>query len=193
MKGRYRSHNPRVTRRAASLRLAVAARSGPCYGPFLRRYIRAAHRILKPPLKELSVALVSDRQMSRLHQQFMGVIGPTDVLTFPLDHDAKGRPVAGEVVVCIPEARRRAKLLGVPVERELLLYALHGLLHLCGHDDRTDASFRAMHRAEDQILTQLGVGPVFAPASRASTSALRTGKRTKSGRRRRQAASGGAH
>jgi len=142
-------------------RLTISAVTGSRYAPFLRKHLRAAHRLVRPRLGELSVALVGDRRMSELHEQFMGVAGPTDVLTFPLDLDARGRPVSGEVIVCVPEARRQAKARKVPVERELLLYALHGLLHLCGYDDRTDAAFRAMHRAEDRILTQIGVGPVF--------------------------------
>jgi probable rRNA maturation factor len=102
--------------------------------------------------------------MAQLHQQFMNLPGPTDVLTFPLDEDEDGNVVAGEVVVCVPEARRRAREHGVAVERELLLYALHGMLHLCGYDDRTSRAFRTMHETEDRILTQLGVGPVFKPA-----------------------------
>ena len=40
------------------------------------------------------------------------------------------------------------------------------MLHLCGFDDRTDAGFAAMHRTEDQILTQIGVGPAFATPER---------------------------
>jgi probable rRNA maturation factor len=99
--------------------------------------------------------------MSKLHAQFMGIEGPTDVLTFPLEDDARGRVTAGEVVVCVPEARRRAKDHKERPERELLLYALHGMLHLSGYDDRTAADFRRMHRTEDKILTQLGIGPVF--------------------------------
>lgn len=167
---------------AARLSLTISAPTGADYLPFLRRHLRAAHRVLGPPLNELSVALVGDRRMSELHKQFMNIDGPTDVLTFPLDHDRGGRPVAGEVVVCVPEARRRAKEHGVPVERELLLYALHGLLHLCGYDDRTGRAYRAMHRTEDQILTRLGVGPVFSPRP------PRPRRRT----RGREAASGGA-
>ena len=44
---------------------------------------------------------------------------------------------------------------------EVLLYALHGVLHLCGYDDRTDRDFAAMHRREDEILERLGVGAIF--------------------------------
>ena len=127
--------------------------------------------------------------MSELHWRFMRVRGPTDVLTFPLDHDPRGRVVSGEVVVCVSEARRRARAEGVAVERELLLYALHGLLHLCGYDDRTADAYRAMHHTEDQILTRLGVGPVFAPTPAARPS--RSGRKTD--KQKRQAARGGAH
>ena len=121
--------------------------------------------MMKTQVRELSLALVGDAKMGELHERFMGIAGPTDVLTFPLDEDDRGRVLAGEVVVCVPEARRRAKAEGVSVERELLLYAVHGLLHLSGQDDRTDAGYKKMHRMEDSILSRLGVGPVFKPAA----------------------------
>jgi len=179
--------------------LSVSAAVGKAYVPFLRKHLRAAQRLLRPPLSELSLAIVGDRRMAELHEQFMNIAGPTDVLTFPMDLDSRGRPVSGEVVVCLPEARRQAKERKVPVERELLLYALHGLLHLCGYDDRTTGDFRAMHRAEDEILTRLGVGPVFAPAGgpmpmRPASGRTRPRTSARAGGRGRQAARGdGAH
>jgi rRNA maturation RNase YbeY len=143
------------------LRLSVTAATGAALVTYLRRHIVAAHAILKPPLAELSIALVGDRRMAELHEQFLGIAGPTDVLTFPLEVDRRGRPLAGEVVVCVPEARRRSAVEGTGLKQEVLLYALHGLLHLCGFDDRTRSAFAAMHRTEDAILTSLGIGPVF--------------------------------
>ena len=50
--------------------------------PFLRRHLRAVHRLLPHPPTELSFALVGDARMSALHERFMGIAGPTDVLTF---------------------------------------------------------------------------------------------------------------
>ena len=141
--------------------LQIHAATGKRFVPFLRRNLLRAHAILKPALNEMSLALVGDARMSKLHAQFMGIEGPTDVLTFPLEDDARGRVTAGEVVVCVAEALRRAKDHKERPERELLLYALHGMLHLSGYDDRTAADFRRMHRTEDKILTQLGIGPVF--------------------------------
>jgi len=148
-------------KRHRPLRLTVTARVGPNLAPFLRRHLRSAHQLIRPPLIELSVALVGDAAMSRLHEQFMGIAGPTDVLTFPIDEDERGRIVSGEVVVCVPEARRRARLEGTELRQEVLLYALHGLLHLCGYDDQSPAEFARMHRAEDRILARIGVGAVF--------------------------------
>jgi probable rRNA maturation factor len=114
-------------------------------------------------LQELNVALVDDRQMSALHKQFMGISGPTDVLSFSLEHDSAKEVTAGEIAICIPFARRQARRLGTAAGKEVLLYALHGLLHLSGWDDRTAAQYQRMHRMEDAILCRLGVGPVFLP------------------------------
>jgi probable rRNA maturation factor len=123
----------------------------------------------------MSLALVGDRRMAELHERFMGIAGPTDVLTFELDHDARGRVTAGEVVVCVPFAVRQARQTGVAVRKEVLLYALHGMLHLCGFDDRTARDFAVMHEREDDILKKLGVGAVFARKAIGKT----TGKRVR--------------
>jgi rRNA maturation RNase YbeY len=88
----------------------------------------------------------------------MGIATPTDVLTFELEHDARGGCTGGEVVICVPQARRQAR---TNIEEELLLCGIHGMLHLSGFDDKTGAGFTAMHRAEDRILSRLGVGKVF--------------------------------
>lgn len=115
--------------------------------------------MLACPLAELSVALVGDATMSMLHEQYLKERGPTDVLTFELEHDSSGRATAGEVIVCIPQARRQAKT--GRIRDEVLLCALHGMLHLSGMDDRTQRGYAAMHRVEDQLLARLGIGAVF--------------------------------
>ena len=151
---------------------------------FVRSRLRRARGMLRARVRELSVVFVGDRRMKELHRQFMGEGTTTDVLTFPLDEDGKGRALSGEVYVCIAEARRQAKLRGNPVEHEVLLYSLHGLLHLCGFDDRTEPEHRKMHRREDQILTRLGIGRVYArqvegrpPHRQSSGSSARRGSR----------------
>ncbi len=148
----------------SNLDLTITAHAGKAFVPWLRRYLLKAHTVLNPRLSELSVALVGDARMSELHEQFMGISGPTDVITFPLDQDRRGRALSGEVIVCIPEARRRSKAEGTALRDEILLYALHGMLHLSGFDDTTPAKFKAIHREEDRILEIIGRGRVFAAA-----------------------------
>jgi probable rRNA maturation factor len=99
--------------------------------------------------------------MTALHRRFMQINAPTDVMTFELEHDRRGRPMGGEVIVCVSEARRIAGPSRRAIRRELLLYSLHGMLHLSGFDDRTDRDFQRMHRMEDKLLEQLGIGAVF--------------------------------
>lgn len=151
-------------RPSPALDLTISAPLGRTFVPLLRRLIPRAAAILKSPLRDLSIIFLNDATMADLHGQFMDDPTTTDVMTFPIELDRRGRKaISGEVYVCIPEARRQAKARGTAVEREVLLYALHGVLHLCGFDDRTEQDYRRMHRREDQILTELGVGPVFAP------------------------------
>jgi probable rRNA maturation factor len=172
-----------VTRSA--FKLHITAESGAPHVAFLRKHLRGAQRILRPSLKDLSLALVGDSRMGKLHRQFMNISGPTDVLTFPIDLDRRNHVISGEIVICVPEARRAAKLHGTSVRDELLLYAIHGMLHLAGFDDRTETGFRKMHRTEDDILTRLGIGRVFAAPAPAGSS-----QRRRSTRRRRPRAPG---
>lgn len=163
--------------------LDISATSGKTHAGFLRKQLTCAHQLLKAPLNELSLALVGDERMAGLHERFMNITGSTDVLTFELDRDDRGRVLAGEVVVCVPFAARAARKSKVSLRNELLLYALHGMLHLCGFDDRNELDFVQMHQREDDILKRLGVGPVFSAGvhhrAKRSPSAKATDKRVR--------------
>jgi probable rRNA maturation factor len=93
-------------------------------------------------LGNVFVCLISDRRMSRLHREFLGQVGPTDVLTF--QH--------GEICISVETARRHARVFGNSLVRELQLYIVHSLLHLHGFDDRTPADARKMKSAQEKIL-----------------------------------------
>lgn len=115
---------------------------------------------------EVRVRVIADAEMATMHEEYAGVPGTTDVLTFDMSVDEGNGvpPLDVDLVVCLDEAQRQASARGhgETPQLELLLYTLHGVLHCLGHDDHEEASFRAMHDAEDAILTSIGVGPVFA-------------------------------
>src|SRR5579862_7830286 len=103
------SDSPEAGSGETGLDLTIHADEGRNLKPFLMEHLLKAHQLLEPSLREMSLAMVSDSKMSRLHKEFLDIDGPTDVMTFPLEFDARGNATAGEVVVCVPEARRQSK------------------------------------------------------------------------------------
>lgn len=80
---------------------------------------------------EISLALLGDDDIRELNQRFLGHDRPTDVIAFTLGEDAER---VGDVYVGVDQARRQAAELGVPVDQELVRLAVHGTLHVLGHD-----------------------------------------------------------
>jgi probable rRNA maturation factor len=101
---------------------------------------------------EVHVALVDDREISRLNRRYRGARRATDVLAFNLASPGPSR-LLGEVVISAETAARQAARLRIPVALELDLLLVHGLLHLVGYDDHAPAKARLMHEREREILT----------------------------------------
>ena len=116
--------------------------------PLLRR-LKSALPLLPRPLPaqlaSLSFVLVDRATMARVHGDFLGDPTETDVITFPY----------GEILVCPAVARDRVADYGLETEQEVLLYALHGLLHLAGYDDTTSALAKEMAGAQERLLKQV--------------------------------------
>lgn len=93
-------------------------------------------------LREIHVLLVSDRKLSELHRRFMGLIGPTDVITF--QH--------GEIFISVETARRQAQAQRTSLAYEICLYLVHGLLHLHGFDDHLLVDRRRMCSVQERIV-----------------------------------------
>jgi len=127
---------------------------------YLRDHLLRAIDQLDADVASLNLVVIDDSTMAQMHERYSGVAGTTDVLTFDL-RDEPTAPIDGEVYACVDEARRRAAERGHAIEKELLLYGLHGLLHLIGYDDHDEADHKAMHAKEDEILEAIGVGKVF--------------------------------
>ena len=98
-----------------------------------------------PGLAEVHVVLVSDPASARLHEQFLAVPGPTDVITF----------MHGEIVVGAAVAQRQAAAHRQTLERELRRYIVHGLLHLNGHEDHSPTARAAMWRVQERLLRRV--------------------------------------
>jgi probable rRNA maturation factor len=140
------------------------------------------------PRARLSVALVDDTEMAAIHRFYLGVEGPTDVVSFPLDdaHD----DLLGEVVVSTDTAAREAAARSIPLDEEVLRYVVHGTLHLLGYDDHRPADRRRMHARQEELLATALRGRVAQGGPRAYARRLRGRGPAEGGERREAPARG---
>ena len=103
--------------------------------------------------EELSVALVSDREMRGLNRRWRGKDRPTDVLSFPLN-DSRA---LGDVVISLQTARRQSREGGWPLAAELRRLLAHGILHCRGYDHGDAREARKMAAAERRLLGKEGM------------------------------------
>ncbi|HUV38136.1 MAG TPA: rRNA maturation RNase YbeY [Planctomycetota bacterium] len=106
----------------------------------------------------LSVAVVNDRRIAELNKAFLDHLGPTDVLAFPLGEEESSEEsmaVFGEIVISADRALEEARERKIDPQIELILYAVHGMLHLTGYGDDTSARRREMRRREAEVLGSL--------------------------------------
>lgn len=127
----------------------------------VRRAVRAARAHGGRPDLAASIVFVTDRALARMHSRHLKDASLTDVITFDLSDDAGGPLV--EVYASAERARAVAARRSVAPRRELILYVVHGVLHLCGHDDHKASDRARMRDAERTVLSGLGYAPDRAP------------------------------
>ena len=120
----------------------------------LRRAVRRVARQHRET-RDISVVFVDDDRIAQLNRQFLGREGPTDVLAFRLDAPGDPDGLLGEVIVSAQTAQAEARRRHIAVERELLLYTIHGALHLMGYDDTTPQQAARMGRLQRQFLAEV--------------------------------------
>lgn len=101
-------------------------------------------------VQEVEVSFVDDVTIEDVHLRFMDIPGATDVITF--DH--------GEIHISVETARKQALEFGNEYERELMLYIIHGLLHLAGHEDASEKGQALMNDYQQDILAKVWTAKV---------------------------------
>lgn len=112
---------------------------------------------------ELGISLVGATEMARVNWQFLQHEGSTDVITF--DHSeaqvsrksamAARQNICGELYVCVDDAVAQARSFRTTWQAEVVRYIVHGILHLCGHDDHRAPARRVMKREENRLVRWL--------------------------------------
>jgi probable rRNA maturation factor len=100
---------------------------------------------------EVGFHLVNAIEMARVHEEFMGISGSTDVVTF--DHGSEPpRRIHGEIFISVDDAIAQARAFKTTWQCEVVRYAIHGVLHLLGFDDLKADARAKMKREENRFL-----------------------------------------
>lgn len=112
---------------------------------------------------EVSILLVNDEEMQAMNSKYRGIDRPTDVLSFS-QMDEGSAPfedspvILGDIVISVDTAERQAVSRGEPVDDELDMLVVHGILHLLGYDDETDEKSEIMLSRQAVILNGIRNG-----------------------------------
>ena len=111
---------------------------------------------------ELSIILTNDARLQELNLNYLGIDAPTDVLSFPASETdpETGAHYMGDILISIPRAQIQAEAAGHPLEAEVQLLVIHGVLHLIGHDHAEAEEKARMWKAQAEILEKLGLGQI---------------------------------
>lgn len=119
------------------------------------------------PQATLNIEFVADEVIAELNQTHMGKVGPTDVLSFPIEDASPGIPPEsisggppidlGDIFIATNVVTQQATELRVSVTSEIYLMVCHGILHILGWDHQSEAEAEAMEAREAQYLATVGV------------------------------------
>ena len=134
----------------------------------LERAARAALEHQSASLdSDLTIVLTDDKRIQRLNRDYLGIDAPTDVLSFPASETdgsqldpQTGAPYLGDILISLPYAAKSAERAGRPLEAEIQLLVVHGVLHLLGHDHAKVREKARMWKAQAEILESLGLGDI---------------------------------
>lgn len=119
---------------------------------FLERAVRYTLQREKCASAEVSLTLLADDGIRELNRTYLGKDRPTDVIAFSL---GEGDEVLGDIYVGADQAGRQAAAEGLPLEEELARLAVHGTLHVLGHDhpEGPDRSSSEMYLLQEEYLS----------------------------------------
>lgn len=112
---------------------------------------------------EIDVSLVDEETIHAINRDYRNVDRVTDVISFAFNDDKnpkdqiKGKDslrMLGEILICLPQAKRQAASIGNSIDRELSFLFVHGLLHLLGYDHQTKEEEEKMFPLQEKILEE---------------------------------------
>ncbi|MGN0234005.1 MAG: rRNA maturation RNase YbeY [Bacteroidaceae bacterium] len=112
-------------------------------------WVRSVARVHGKLTGDINYVFVSDERILEVNRQFLSHDYYTDIITFDYTHQDV---ISGDIYISLDTIRTNADLLGQPYERELHRVIIHGILHLCGINDKGPGEREVMEAAENEAL-----------------------------------------
>lgn len=116
-------------------------------------WIRAVAAAYGKKVGEIGYMFVSDERILEVNREYLGHDYYTDIITFDY---CEGDTLSGDLVISLDTVRSNAALFGKEYDEELHRVIIHGILHLCGINDKGPGEREIMEQAEDKALAMLG-------------------------------------
>jgi len=117
----------------------------------LKKFMEGIFRGEGKELKSLNVIFCSDNYLRSINRDYLKHDYYTDIVTFELSEPEE--PIEGEIYISIDRVVQNALVFRVPRTKELHRVIIHGVLHLCGYEDKTKSKKNQMTALEDLYLT----------------------------------------
>ena len=115
----------------------------------LKKYIEKVIREERKVPGDLNFILTNDDKIKRINREFMGRNYTTDVIAFNYN---EGKTINGELYVSLETVFKNSKIYGVSFRKEVIRVIIHGVLHLCGYNDKELSESIAMKEKEEEYL-----------------------------------------
>src|SRR5262249_25182625 len=116
----------------------------------LKAFILLLLKKEKREIETLNYVFCTDQYLLQLNRKYLNHDFYTDTVSFELSK--KGEPINGEIYISLDRVRENAKNLGVSFKSEIHRVMFHGLLHLCGYEDKNEKQRKLMRSKEDLYL-----------------------------------------
>jgi len=124
--------------------------------PQIKRAVKVILKEKNISQGELSLVFVTGERIKSFNKKFLHRNYSTDVLAFERQGKRKQGEIRGDIVISIDTARKNAQRFKTSLAYEIVLYVVHGILHLLGFDDHKPTDIKKMRREEQKLMNHLG-------------------------------------
>lgn len=146
-----------LRKRSFNVEVRSESKTIPVSLSFYQRTVQAILKQLKRESAEIHVLFVDDAAMRRYNRKYLKHDRTTDVIAFGYPSKKKDKAIKGELLVCLPTAKRQARSFGTSFRYEVCYYLCHGILHMMGYNDKTLKEAGRMANWQTKILKKLKI------------------------------------